>query len=205
MTQQRILKLVEMPNHTPENPSLNEAHIAKHNLIAAKGLSPTDEELKVEETRLLEEYASLQYQRDRRYPRVGEQLDLLHHDMTSGKADKTGEWYKTVKKVKDDNPKSQICQTLVGPEGQFAFTDGVLSYHDNPDISDHITLRVTEEQITTEMARIQAEYDSQEYARNRKIEYDALNQFELISDDDVNGTTTHKDAIAAIKAKYPKP
>ena len=38
-----------------------------------------------------------------------------------------------------------------------------------------------------------------------RIEYDALNQFELISDDEVNGTTTHKDAIAAIKTKYPKP
>ena len=47
-------------------------------------------------------------------------------------------------------------------------------------------------------------HDSQEYARKRKAEYDALNQFELISDDDVNGTTTHKDAIAAIKKKYPK-
>ena len=34
MAQQRILKLIEMPDHTPENPSLNETHIAKHNLIA---------------------------------------------------------------------------------------------------------------------------------------------------------------------------
>jgi hypothetical protein len=51
----------------------------------------------------------------------------------------------------------------------------------------------------------EAEWTAQEYARNRKAEYNALNQFELISDDDVNGTTTHKDAIAAIKAKYPKP
>ena len=100
--------------------------------------------------------------------------------------------------------KNTAVRSLVGPEGQFAFTDGVLSYHDNPDRSDHITLRVTEEQITTEMARIQAEYDAEEYARNRKEEYDALNQFELISDDDANGTTTHKDAIAAIKTKWPK-
>ena len=43
-----------------------------------------------------------------------------------------------------------------------------------------------------------------QYQQDRKAEYDALNQFELISDDDVNGTTTHKDAIAAIKTKYPK-
>ena len=35
-------------------------------------------------------------------------------------------------------------------------------------------------------------------------EYDALNQLELMSDDSINGTTTHKDAIVAIKAKWPK-
>ena len=62
----------------------------------------------------------------------------------------------------------------------------------------------TESEIDTKFAEMIAEYDAQEYARSRKAEYDALNQFELISDDDVNGTTTHKDAIAAIKTKYPK-
>ena len=40
-----------------------------------------------------------------RYGSWNEQLDLLYHDMTAGKGDKTGEWYKAVKKVKDDNPK----------------------------------------------------------------------------------------------------
>ena len=39
------------------------------------------------------------------YPALGEQLDMLYHDMTAGKGDKTGEWYKAVKKVKTDNPK----------------------------------------------------------------------------------------------------
>ena len=43
--------------------------------------------------------------RQQSYPALGEQLDLLFHDMTAGKGDKTGEWYKAVKKVKDDNPK----------------------------------------------------------------------------------------------------
>ena len=43
------------------------------------------------------------------------------------------------------------------------------------------------------------------YSDKRKAKYDALNQFELISDDSINGTTTHKDAIAAIKAAHPKP
>ena len=63
----------------------------------------------------------------------------------------------------------------------------------------------TEAELIEQAKVLQAGYDAQEYARSRKAEYDKLNQFELISDDDVNGTSTHKDAIAAIKAKYPKP
>ena len=63
---------------------------------------------------------------------------------------------------------------------------------------------VTDEEIQAEMDRLQAEYDAQEYARNRKIEYDALNQFEMQFDDKENGTTTWEDAIEAIKTKYPK-
>ena len=40
------------------------------------------------------------------YLKIKEQLDLLYHDMAADKGDKTGEWFKAVKKVKDDNPKS---------------------------------------------------------------------------------------------------
>ena len=40
------------------------------------------------------------------YPELKEQLDLLYKDMAADKGDKTGEWFKAVKKVKDDNPKS---------------------------------------------------------------------------------------------------
>ena len=58
--------------------------------------------------------------------------------------------------------------------------------------------------IDAKQIELQAEWDSQEYARNRKAEYDALNQLELMTDDAANGTTTHADAINAIKAKYPK-
>jgi len=58
--------------------------------------------------------------------------------------------------------------------------------------------------VDVEIIRIQVAYDSQAYARNRKVEYDALNQFELMTDDAANSTTTHADAIEAIKKKYPK-
>ena len=59
--------------------------------------------------------------------------------------------------------------------------------------------------ITAKATELQASYDAQEYARARKSEYDALNQFELMTDDAANSTTTHADAISAIKTKYPKP
>lgn len=62
----------------------------------------------------------------------------------------------------------------------------------------------TEQEIAEELTRLQAEYDSQEYARLRKAEYDKLNQFEMQFDDQVNGTTTWVDAINDIKARIPK-
>ena len=58
--------------------------------------------------------------------------------------------------------------------------------------------------ISTEETRLQAEYDSQEYARNRKAEYDQLNQFEMQFDDDRDGTTTWVDTINEIKGRHPK-
>jgi|ETNvirnome_6_100_1030635.scaffolds.fasta_scaffold00128_3 hypothetical protein len=77
-------------------------------------------------------------------------------------------------------------------------SDGSMHYHDGQ-------TPPSEAEIDAEVVRLQTEYDAQAYARSRKVEYDALNQFELISDDTKNGTTTHIDAIDAIKAKYPKP
>ena len=62
----------------------------------------------------------------------------------------------------------------------------------------------SESAIQAKLSKLTAEWNSQEYARKRKAEYDALNQFELMTDDAENGTTTHADAIKAIKKKYPK-
>ena len=60
---------------------------------------------------------------------------------------------------------------------------------------DKVQVKPTEKEYNDAVTAWEAEYDAQEYARNRKKEYDALNQFELISDDTKNGTTTHIDAI----------
>ena len=59
--------------------------------------------------------------------------------------------------------------------------------------------------IEAKMVELKVAYDALAYSRNRKEEYDKLNQFELISDDSINGTTTHKDAVLAIKKSHPKP
>ena len=55
-----------------------------------------------------------------------------------------------------------------------------------------------------ETKQLRDEYDSKEYARNRKKEYDQLNQFEMQFDDDRDGTTTWIDTINEIKGRYPK-
>ena len=62
----------------------------------------------------------------------------------------------------------------------------------------------TQSEIDAEIIRLQAEYDSQAYARNRKAEYDQLNQFEMQFDDDRDSTTTWVDTINEIKGRHPK-
>ena len=51
---------------------------------------------------------------------------------------------------------------------------------------------------------LQTAFDAQAYARNRKKEYDQLNQFEMQFDDDRDGTTTWVDTINEIKGRHPK-
>jgi hypothetical protein len=50
----------------------------------------------------------------------------------------------------------------------------------------------------------QTAYDAQAYARNRKAEYDQLNQFEMQFDDKEDSTTTWVDKINEIKGRHPK-
>jgi len=60
-------------------------------------------------------------------------------------------------------------------------------------------------ELSNEVTRLQAVYDSQLYARTRKAKYDLLNQDEMRYDDVKNSTTTWVDAIDAIKVAHPKP
>ena len=72
---------------------------------------------------------------------------------------------------------------------------------DSPDID-----QPSDAEIDAEIVRLDAEYASQQYARNRAAAYPSIgDQLDMIYWDSVNNTTTWKDAIAAVKAAHPKP
>jgi len=65
---------------------------------------------------------------------------------------------------------------------------------------------VDETLIQAEITRLQAEYDSLQYARDRATAYPSLqDQADMAYWDRKNGTTTLDDAIDAVKAAHPKP
>ena len=70
---------------------------------------PTDSQVASYETQATkDEYNyTIRVTRKRSYGEVGDQLDLLYNDMLAGKGDSTGEWFKSIKAVKDANPKEE--------------------------------------------------------------------------------------------------
>ena len=63
----------------------------------------------------------------------------------------------------------------------------------------------TEAEIESAHNEWQAEYDSQEYARNRATAYASTgDQLDMQYWDSVNDTTTWKDHIASVKDQFPK-
>jgi hypothetical protein len=63
----------------------------------------------------------------------------------------------------------------------------------------------TQSEINDEMIRLGEAYSDNEYARNRAAEYPSQgDQNDMIYKDMLNSTTTHKDAVEAVKTKWPK-
>ena len=61
------------------------------------------------------------------------------------------------------------------------------------------------EEVEAELSRVLAEDIAQKYARNRAPEYPSNgDQWDMIYKDNLNGTTTHKDAVEVVKTKWPK-
>ena len=94
--------------------------------------------------------------------------------------------------------KRQAIKNLVGDAPSFGMRDETIINWDDS------RPQPSEDKIQAEVNRLKIEYDNKKYQRDRKEEYDQLNQFELIGEDSINGTTKHKEAILAIKAKHPK-
>jgi hypothetical protein len=84
------------------------------------------------------------------------------------------------------------------PKAEWVLHGDVLTWMDG------VQTEPTQAEIDAEVIRLQAVYDAQAYARNRKAEYDLLNQDEMRFDDQRDSTTTWVDKINEIKAKYPK-
>ena len=78
--------------------------------------------------------------------------------------------------------------------------DGTVKWKDG-----HETTNAETTAINAEVIRLQAEYDAQEYARNRALSYPSTgDQLDMIYKDMKNSTTTHADAVEVVKTKYPK-
>ena len=97
--------------------------------------------------------------------------------------------------MKPDN--IQAISALVG--GKFSsIADGTIVYHDGQ-------TPPSDEAIDAKIIELVAEYDAQEYARNRASDYPSNgDQWDMIYKDNKNSTTTHATAVEAVKTKWPK-
>ena len=92
--------------------------------------------------------------------------------------------------------KFEAIHHLVG--GDFSALGDVVTYNDGQ-------TPPTDAEIETEMDRLEAELNSQEYARNRVKEYPSTgDQLDMMYKDTKNSTTTHADAVETVKTKWPK-
>jgi hypothetical protein len=77
--------------------------------ISSEKAKPTDSQLDAlasEATKLANNNV-IRNTRRLAYGDIGDQLDLLYKDMLAGKGDSTGEWFKSIKAVKDANAKEE--------------------------------------------------------------------------------------------------
>lgn len=64
----------------------------------------------------------------------------------------------------------------------------------------------TEQQVLDEAARLQAEFEYNQYRRDRAKVYPIIqDQLDMLYWDKINGTDTWQQAIDEVKAQYPKP
>jgi hypothetical protein len=82
------------------------------------------------------------------------------------------------------------------PKAEFVIADGVVEWH-NPSIAP-----VSDEQIEEELIRLQQQYETDAYKRNRQAEYPPVTeQLDTLYH---GGIDAWKAQIKAVKDKYPK-
>jgi hypothetical protein len=86
------------------------------------------------------------------------------------------------------------------PGATFVIENGVINWLDTEQP------RPTDAEITAEVQRLQAEYDSKAYARSRAAEYPPITDYiDGVVKGDQAQVQAYIDACLAVKAKYPKP
>ena len=96
------------------------------------------------------------------------------------------DWYSWAKTDSEGNVIP--CSERMCWEHTISITDGVV--------------KPTKSEFDAEVARLQAEYDSQAYARSRKVEYPTIEEcVHAILDDDLDALQVLRQAV---KDKYPK-
>ena len=98
---------------------------------------------------------------------------------------------------------SRIVKTIqsIKPNAQFSFTEDdldTLTWENG-------TTPISKADIEAKMVEVQAEYDANQYQRDRATAYPTIqDQLDMQYWDNVNGTTNWEDAIAKVKADNPK-
>jgi len=96
-------------------------------------------------------------------------------------------------------PNIHTAIALIAPEAEYSMHELDLT-----SITWHKGGPISVADIEAKKAELDAEYKVNKYQRDRKSEYDLLNQFEMQFDDQRDGTLTWFDAINTIKDKHPK-
>ena len=98
-----------------------------------------------------------------------------------------------------DITKSDAIKAL-HPNVGFSFINGQINIWESDEP------QPTEEQIQAKLAELQADYEAKQYQRDRAVAYPSIqDQLDMQYHDQVDGTTTWKDAIAKVKSENPKP
>ena len=89
----------------------------------------------------------------------------------------------------------------INPNAEATVTDNDI----NTIVWENGTTPIPKADIKTKMVEVQAEYDANQYQRDRATAYPTIQeQLDMQYWDNVNGTTTWEDAIAKVKSDNPK-